>query len=602
MSRVLVLALALLAAAPVAAQSPAPSNAPQPVQETVVVTATATPVPFQNLARSVVVLTHDEIARLPVQSVDEVLRYAAGVDVRARGPMGVQDDFSLRGAAFGQTLVLVDGLPINDPQSGHHNGDIPVPLDDIDRVEILYGPGSSLYGADAFGGTVNVITRRQGAADSVQFTAGAFGLAAGQAAVHADRGDLHQTFAFSGTRASGFEPDRDFQTLSVSSGTAIGRHTYLFVSHLRKAFGAYGFYGPAPSREWTNQTLVSLDRQLFSGRAWQVDAATSYRTHGDRFLYDQTVPGFPMNRHRTQEVQLQVKAQRAWSPATRLTLGAAGGGDWIHSNNLGTHRYGQGSLFAELQQRIGGRTMLYPGLRVDHYANFGTSWSPSLAVSSWVSRTVKLRASAGHAFRIPTFTELYYSDPSSQGNPLLKPEGAWSGEAGVDWTPGALWSASATVFGRRDHNVIDFIRRSAQEKWTAANLRDVATEGVQLSVRRLLPSAGLVQLQYDYLTEDAGTVDYLSEYVLDYARHALSGVASLPLPAGLGLGQRVAYTRRSDGRHYWVVDTRLSKRVGSARVFVDGTNLLNSQYQEIHGVDMPGRWLSAGIQVGEGRP
>ncbi len=255
MSRVLVLALGLLTAVPAAAQPPAspssasaPGTAAPPVQETVVVTATAAPVPFENVARSVVVLTHDEIARLPVQSVDEVLRYAAGVDVRARGPLGVQNDFSLRGASFGQTLVLVDGLPINDAQSGHHNGDIPVPLDDIDRVEILYGPGSSLYGADAFGGTVNVITRRGTAADSVQFTAGDFGLAAGNAVAHLDGGDVHQTFAFSGTRSSGFEPDRDFQTLSVSSGTEVGRHTYLFVSHLRKAFGAYGACTAPPPR------------------------------------------------------------------------------------------------------------------------------------------------------------------------------------------------------------------------------------------------------------------------------------------------------------------------------------------------------------------
>ena len=561
-------------------------------------TATATPVPFENVARSVVVLTHDEIARLPVRSVDEVLRYAAGVDVRARGPLGVQNDFSLRGASFGQTLVLVDGLPINDAQSGHHNGDIPVPLDDIDRVEIMYGPGSSLYGADAFGGTVNVITRRGGADDSVQFTAGEFGLAAGNAVAHLDGGDVHQTFAFSGTRSSGFEPDRDFQTLSVSSGTEVGHHTYLFVSHLRKAFGAYGAYGPAPSREWTNQTLVSLDRQLFTGRTWQVDARASYRTHGDRFLYDQTISGFPLNRHRTHEVQLQVKARRDWSPATRLTVGVAGGGDWIHSNNLGDHHYGQGSLFAELQQKIGARTFVYPGLRVDSYSNFGASWSPSLAVSSLVSRTVKLRGAIGHAFRIPTFTELYYSDPSSQGTPTLQPERAWSGEAGLDWMPDVAWTASATVFARRDRNVIDFIRRSPREKWTAANLRDVATDGVQLSLRRLLPAGGLVQLQYAWLTEDAGAVDYLSEYVLDYARHALSGVASLPLPAGIGLGQRIAWTRRSDGRHYWVVDTRLSKRVGSTMVFLDGTNLLDSRYQEIHGVDMPGRWLSVGVELG----
>ena len=89
-----------------------------------------------------------------------MLRLASSVDVRARGERGVQSDFAVRGASFGQVLVLVDGVRLNDAQSGHHNGDIPVPLDAVERIEVLYGPASSLFGADAFGGTVNVITRR----------------------------------------------------------------------------------------------------------------------------------------------------------------------------------------------------------------------------------------------------------------------------------------------------------------------------------------------------------------------------------------------------------------------------------------------------------
>src|SRR5918999_2837324 len=138
--------LVLLCAQPSAAQPPH-------VRDTVVVTAAARPVSFENLSRAVTVLTREQIALLPAQSVVELLRYVVGVDVRTRAPFGVQSDLSIRGASFGQTLVLVDGVRLNDAQSGHHNGDIPVPLDQIERIEVLRGPGSSLFGADAFGGT-----------------------------------------------------------------------------------------------------------------------------------------------------------------------------------------------------------------------------------------------------------------------------------------------------------------------------------------------------------------------------------------------------------------------------------------------------------------
>src|SRR5688500_9824035 len=167
------LTLVLAAAAPLAAQTSVP-----PYRQTVVVTATATPVELGSVTRSLTVITREQLEMLPVHTVADLLRLASSVDVRARGERGVQTDFAVRGAGFGQMLVLVDGVRINDAQSGHHNGDIPVPLDLVERVEILYGAGSSLFGADAFGGTVNVITRRSVAAPALTLGGGSFGAAA----------------------------------------------------------------------------------------------------------------------------------------------------------------------------------------------------------------------------------------------------------------------------------------------------------------------------------------------------------------------------------------------------------------------------------------
>lgn len=575
----------------------APAPPPEPVRETVIVTGHAEPVPFENLSRVVVVITREEIARLPVRSVAEVLQYLSSVDVQSRGALGVQSDFSVRGAAFGRTLVLVNGVRINDAQSGHHNADIPVLLDEIDRIEVLYGQGSSLYGADAFGGTINVITRRPSpGARRASLSAGQFGYVDASAGASFGGGAVAHSLGIAASRSSGFMPARDFETLAASSETRFGDRGALLVSHLWKDFGANGFYGPAPSRERTNQTLVSIAGRLVRTDRGEAGLVASYRTHGDWFLYDPRSAASLPNRHRTHAVEAILKAQRVLSDRTRVNAGVTLGGDWIRSNNLGDHAFARGSAFAELQQRLGSRTLLYPGLRLDLYSTFGASAAPSVAVSTWLTRGFKARASAGRAFRIPTFTELYYQDPNHLATPTLTAEHGWEGEAGLDWIGGG-WQASASLFARRESNVIDWIRASPLERWRTTNIRRVTMTGSELGVMRRAGEAGFVRLDYTHLDADAGAVDFLSKYVLDYARHKLTASASVPLPRGFALGQRLAYARRADRRASWVLDARVSRRIGPADVFVEGTNLLDEAYQEIIGVDMPGRWVRAGLTL-----
>src|SRR5690242_14804842 len=233
--------------------SAAPLFAQDTYRQTVVVTAAATPIELGSVTRTMTVITREQIDALPASSIADVLRLASSVDVRARGVAGVQSDFAIRGATFGQMLVLVDAVRLNDAQSGHHNGDIPVPLDAVERIEILYGPGSSLFGADAFGGTINVITRSGDRQASLVVQGGSFGFAGGRGDAAIVRPGLIESIAASADRSSGFTDDRDFQTAAVQSRTAIGNRSTLTAAFLQKAFGANNFYGGnAPSREWTN--------------------------------------------------------------------------------------------------------------------------------------------------------------------------------------------------------------------------------------------------------------------------------------------------------------------------------------------------------------
>jgi iron complex outermembrane receptor protein len=560
--------------------------------ETVIVTANANPVPFENLSRSVTVFTKEDIAELPARSVAEVIMQASAADVRSRAPFGMQSDFSLRGSAFSQTLILVNGIRINDAQTGHHNGDIPVQIQDIDRIEMLHGPGSSIYGADAFGGIINIITSVHSKPFQGSVSVGEHGLAEGSFGASFQKGNYEQTISASANRSSGFEYDRDFRSVMASSQLNLGKQLGIFVSHLNKEFGANGFYGPAPSREWTDQTLISLDR-----RGEKTEVQGYYRTHGDRFLYDIRSPGMFGSSHRTHSTGVSLKTRWVFSKSGSIVFGGEGGGDWIDSRSLGNHSFARVSFFSELQWTFGKTAAVYSGLRLDHYSNFGTAVNPTISGSWWAAPRLRLRAALGRAFRIPTFTELYYRDPNHEASSYLKPESSWSAEAGLDVIAAKDWIGSVTLFSRREQNVIDWIRQSTGEKWRTSNIRNLRASGAELSLEHNLNKRVHLGARYSLISENAGSVHFISKYVMDYAHDSWAANAWVRAPFDLEYSSILHYTRRSDGRSYWVLDGRLERSFHHIIAALECTNLLNSQRQEILGVDMPGRWLAFSLRV-----
>ncbi len=581
---------------------PAAALAQDNFRQTVVVTGAARPVELGSVSRTMTILTREQIERLPVQSVADLLRLAASVDVRMRGVHGAQSDFAVRGANFGQVLVLVDGVRLNDAQSGHHNGDIPVPLDAVERIEVLYGPGSSLLGADAFGGTINVITRRAVESPSLVVQGGSFGIASGRGQAGFQRGAVRESLAVSADRSSGFMYDRDYRTTIIRSRTALGAATNISIAYLGKEFGANNFYGGnAPSREWTNQTLVAADHRFADVGGWSTVASASYRTHGDRFLFNQLQPQLSDNRHRTHAGLAGFSGARRVGDVGTLTAGIESGGDWIRSTNLGDHSTARVSGFGEWRQEIGTRTQVDGTLRVDRYSEFGTSWNPSGGIGWWAFSMLRLRASAGRAFRVPTFTERYYSDPANLAREEVGPETAWAGEGGADLLITGGWIVQATIFARADGDVIDWLRPTTADRWRTYNIRDVDTRGVELGVRKTFTGGPMILAEYTALDVDAAAVNQLSKYVLDYAPHSFIAAAAIPLPARFSVAPRVEYRRRSRTTgmfDYVLLDARIGKRLNQRfELYVDGSNLLDEKYQEIAGVAMPGATVAVSLAI-----
>lgn len=601
--RPIVFALVLATAGAVTA------NAQSPYRQTVVVTAAAVPIELGSATRTLTVITREQIAQLPAASVADVLRLAASVDVRARGAGGMQTDFAIRGAGFGQMLVLVDGVRINDAQSGHHNGDIPVPLELVERIEVLYGAGSSLFGADAFGGTINVITRRGVTSPALSIRGARFGRFSADGAAGFRTGPVSQTIGVSLDRSSGFIDGRDYLGGTARLQATIGSSSGVSVSWLAREFGARNFYGAtasgdALSREWTNQLLIAADHRFGTALGWTLGADGSYRTHGDRFRF---TPSSRANVHRTHEALGTLSATRTVAGAGRLTLGVEAGGTWIASTNLGDHSSSRVSALVEWRQAFARRLELDASLRADHYDPFGASWSPSAGIAWWPLPVMRLRTSAGRAFRVPTFTERYYADPNHQARPEIGPERSWGGDVGIDLFPAGHWTLHATAFRRMDTDVIDWLcadrtcGRGGPERWHTFNVHEVKATGAELSLRRTFAAGAFVLVEYTGLRVEVPPIAAMAKYTTDYSPRALTAAASWPSPAGLVLAPRLGIRRRTNitgTTDQVVLDARVSRALSPAvRLMVDGTNLLGARYDEIPGVRMPGRAVGVALEL-----
>ena len=623
MKRRLRFAIALLLFAPLAAaQQPDDDEAPAPVKAEVAVVASLSGAEAE--ASTVAVLTRKEIERLPARSLSELLRYLPAVDVRRRGPEGVQADVSLRGADYNGTLVLVDGEPVNDPQTNHHTLDLDVPADAIERVEVLYGAASALYGSEAIGGVINVVTRggslgKARAQLEGRYVHGSHSLDAGSLRLATKITDA-VTLSLDGSRSesSGFRDDREHAIealrASVRVDTGLGPVT-LAGGAADRAFGAYAFYGTRfpNQQEWTRTRSLRLSADLALGAGWSLSPSASVRDHRDDFVLERSDPGFYRNQHETDRTAFRLVARRPLLGGT-LAVGGETGRDTIDSTNLGDHARARSAAFVELGRPFSTATPsaggFRAGLRVDTYDDYGSRVSPQLAAWVALGAGVRARASVGTAFRVPTFTELYYVDPQTIGNPDLRPEKAVNVESGLTWDAGAV-TVDAAVFYRHGTDVIDFVRSSPLESYRATNFRTVDTQGIEGTVSlatsrlsrtpltRLSLGVAFYSADLEKLKSESGATE--GRYVLDPLRVKWDFLAEARLPFRVdGLVRLSYFDRPSFDEGVLLFDARLGHDLLEGdilEVYVEGDNLGDVRYEEVPGVPLPGRTLAAGLRL-----
>jgi len=569
---------------------------PQIPRETVVVTGTFEPLSLEEIDRAIRVLPAHEHA-LVLNTLVDLVRLDPSLDLQERAPDGVQADLSIRGANFGQTLVLLNGLRMNDVQSGHHNMDIPVPLEAVARVEVMRGSGSTMYGSDAGGGVINIITEPPEGFDfRLRAAAGNYGINQERGAIAGGFGKLSGQLTFSRNFSTGFAPDRDYRNLALASSihlaTALGAGS-LTLAYMDHPFGADQFYGNFNSWENTKTWFAGLHQAL----GQRTTASFSFRRHSDLFVLYRDRPEVFTNHHSDESYQASVRRRETVVASTTVSYGAEGLHESIISNNLGNHSRNRAATYAAVDFRALRRFSLSLSGREEVYRNFSGTFSPTVAGGVWVSQRLKLRASASRSFRVPTYTDLYYHDPANLGSPNLLPEHGWTYEGGVDWNPGARVRGDVTVFQRRERNGIDFYRSSLTEIWRALNIQNLNFTGVEASLRWAPAPGQTVDFRYTGLRGAQDTLAAgFTKYTFNYPAH--SGVLAwqASLRAGILLRTRLGVLDRRARDPYAVWDWYAASSRGRLHPFVQFSNLTSTSYQEILGVRMPGRTAMGGLE------
>lgn len=571
------------------------------------VTVTGSRIPGPTTLGSLTVITGEEIRESSAETLLEFLDLLGGIDVTRRGAGEIQGDLSIRGSSFEQVLVLVDGVPLNDPQTAHHDLDFPFLLDEVEQVEILKGPGSSLYGTDALGGTVHVKTitspghysirgKLHGGIFSENDEYASWG---GHLRLSAPFLKGGATLSAGGESSNGYREGTDFRVLKASTRTRqsfSGTPVEIIGGYMDKEFGARDFYAPYPSWEHTDTLFLKTGAHFLPRGSFRLKPVASFRRHTDHFVLDRDNPEFFQSHHETNSAIGILEFLFSLANAGSLAVVMEENGDWMESDQLGDHTQSRTAFGLEYQTPETFPLTVNPSLRTDFHSRLGLILSPSLGVGCNPSRNILLRFSTGLSHRAPSFTELYYASPANQGDPDLESERSFSLNGGASFELNERIALSLALFRRADWDLIDWVRENPEDPWQARNLDDIVTLGTELAATARLPRRLKLKGEYGYLHRQRKVTGLEYKYSQNYPVHRFTTTFWGQPVWKIRHHLVVDYQRRNESDNILLVDLTLSLPAGKFSISLVGKNLADSEYEEIPGLIQPGRYL--GMRIG----
>lgn len=557
--------------------------------------------PYKKVNENVIIIQKKDIEQSPAQSIDEVLQQFTGIDIRRRGANGVQSDVSIRGGSFEQTMILINGIRMNDSQTGHNSLNIPVDLSNVERIEVIKGPAAMRFGNNAYSGVINIITKTS-AKEQLKIAAEGGNFSTYNLGLNATFGKekFSNLFQINTGASEGYRYNTDYEIKNVfyQSQLSLDRGKIQFQAGIQeKKFGANGFYATPTAidqYEETQASVVSVSH-LQNFEKFHLNSNIYWRRGQDLYLYNRQKPEIYRNMHIGNNVGGEING------TYQSKLGATGLGielrkEFLVSNNLGTRdRLVTQLFFVHHFSLLKDRLQISPGVSWADFSNAGNFFYPGLDLGFQISENHKIYGNIAKVNRIPTFTDLYYTSKTEQGNPNLTPENAVSYELGYRYLKNSL-VAKASFFGRETNNGIDWVKNNASDVWLAKNIGNIVTNGFEIELGQEFQGfLKSYSVGYTFLDNKLNQETIFSKYQMDFLKHHL--VAKLENRFFKYFTNQLVYRyqERANRYSYHLLDEKLTFKKNNLDVFLLVNNLTNAPYTEAFGVPMPRRWFHLGF-------
>lgn len=605
----------------------------------IIVTSSRVPTLYNQTGRKIEIIGKEQIKSMPIQTVTDILKLSSNLDVRRRGASGSQADIGIRGGTFDQTLILINGIKMNDPQTGHHNLNLPIDPSSISKVEILGGGASRVFGPNAFSGAINFITQSENANNARIFIDGGsnsyykMGISANNSFY-----DINNQISFNKEVSDGYINNTDFKFFNfydlATINTEIGRFNIDF-GYNKKAYGANSFYSAKYPNQYEKTATLFSSIRYKTGAEFQFSQVFSYRQHRDEFQLFRNNPDSwykSHNYHMTDVLSAESKVNKIYE-AGSTSIGAEYRYEHIYSNVLGDFMpsikevpWATGNYFTKSSERNSfnvfvEQNLIFDNLRVsggllyNYTDKFSTNLYPGIDIAYLILENTTLFASYNKSLRFPTFTDLYYKSNTNIGNINLNPEKADNYEIGVKSDYTSIISFNISAFYRKGTNMIDWIKKPGEEVWNAMNLTDVNSYGIEMTygfnTKEILSTELFSYLALSYSVMDMNSksseADFISAYVLDYMKHKLniSLISVLPFEIKANLqfsledraGSYFVYPSNSKVKFApnAFLDIKLSKEIAGMNFFINAKNLTDTEYYDVSNVPQPSREFYFGI-------